>query len=74
MQVVEAAPAERNRQAEIAVAILSNREDIASVRRVPDEELAALIEPWLGDSAPGMRGDGDAADPGPDRRAARRVR
>ncbi|WP_305097286.1 cell division protein FtsX [Croceibacterium aestuarii] len=61
VQVVEAAPAERNRQAEVAVAILSNREDIASVRRVPDEELAELLEPWLGDFA----GQGDEAIPTP---------
>ncbi len=48
VQIVEAAPAERARQTEVAIALLSNREDIAEVRRVPDEELAALIEPWLG--------------------------
>jgi cell division transport system permease protein len=61
VQVVEAAPAERDRQAEIAVAMLSNREDVASVRRVPDEELAALLEPWLGELA----GEGDDAVPVP---------
>ncbi len=49
VQVVEGAPAERARQAERAVAFLSAREDVASVRRVPDEELAALLEPWLGE-------------------------
>ncbi len=61
VQVVEAAPAERDRQAEVAVALLSNREDVAEVRRVPDEELTALIEPWLGDLA----GAGDEAVPTP---------
>jgi cell division transport system permease protein len=61
VQVVEAAPAERDRQAEVAVAMLSNREDVASVRRVPDEELAALLEPWLGELA----GEGDDAVPVP---------
>ena len=50
VQVVEADPAERNRQAETALAILNNREDVAQVRRVPDAELAELIEPWLGDA------------------------
>ena len=45
VQVVEADPAERNRQAETALAILNNREDVAQVRRVPDAELAELIEP-----------------------------
>jgi cell division transport system permease protein len=61
VQVVEAAPAERERQAEVAVALLTNREDIADVRRVPDEELAGLIEPWLGEAA----GSGDEAIPIP---------
>ena len=48
VQIVEAAPAERERQAELAVALLSNREEVASVTRVPDAELDALLEPWLG--------------------------
>jgi len=48
VQIVEGAPAERERQAEVAVALLSNREDVAEVRRVPDAELDALLEPWLG--------------------------
>ena len=61
VQVVEAAPRERDRQAEVVVAVLSNREDIAEVRRVPDEELAELIEPWLGEAA----GSGDEAIPVP---------
>ena len=61
VQIVEAAPAERDRQAEVAVALLANREDVASVRRVPDEELAALLEPWLGELA----GAGDEAVPTP---------
>lgn len=49
VQIVEGAPAERDRQAERAVSYFSGREDVASVRRVPDAELAALLEPWLGD-------------------------
>jgi cell division transport system permease protein len=61
VQVVEGGPAERERQAEVAVALLTNREDIADVRRVPDEELAALIDPWLGEAA----GMGDEAIPIP---------
>jgi cell division transport system permease protein len=48
VQIVEGAPAERERQAEVAVALLSNREDVAAVHRVPDDELDALLEPWLG--------------------------
>jgi len=49
VQIVEGAPVERGRQAERAVSYFSNREDVASVRRVPDEELADLLAPWLGD-------------------------
>ena len=48
VQIVEGGPAERARQAEVAVAVLSNRDDVVEVRRVPDAELAALLEPWLG--------------------------
>ena len=48
VQIVEGAPAERERQAEVAVASLSNHEDVIDVHRVPDAELAALLEPWLG--------------------------
>lgn len=51
VQIVEAAPAERNRQAETALAMLSNRDDVAEVRRVSDAELDALLEPWLGEAA-----------------------
>jgi cell division transport system permease protein len=51
VQVVEGAPAERERQTEIAVALLTNREDVTEVRRVPDAEIAALLEPWLGEQA-----------------------
>jgi len=48
VQIVEGAPAERERQAEVAVAVLSNHEDVIDVHRVPESELAALLEPWLG--------------------------
>jgi cell division transport system permease protein len=51
VQIVEAAPAERDRQAEVALALLTNREDVAEARRVPDSELNALLEPWLGQGA-----------------------
>jgi len=61
VQIVEAAPAERNRQAEVALALLSNRDDVNSVRRVPDAELAALLEPWLGE----LSGEGEEAVPTP---------
>jgi len=48
VQIVEGAPAERERQAEVAVALLANLEEVAEVRRVPEAELDALLEPWLG--------------------------
>src|SRR3569623_3499342 len=43
VQIVEAAPAARDRQAAVARAILRNRDDVAEVRRVPDAELEDLI-------------------------------
>jgi cell division transport system permease protein len=49
VQIVEGAPQERDRQAETALAILGNRDDVVEARRVPDAEIAALLEPWLGD-------------------------
>lgn len=61
VQVVEAAPAERDRQAEVALALLRNRDDVAEARRVPDAELERLIEPWLGEAA----GTADEAIPIP---------
>lgn len=61
VQVVEAAPAERDRQAEVAVSLLRNRDDVAEVRRVPDSELESLVEPWLGQQA----GTADEAIPIP---------
>jgi cell division transport system permease protein len=61
VQIVEAAPAERDRQTQVALALLSNRDDVAEVRRVPDAELEQLIEPWLGEAA----GTADEAIPIP---------
>ena len=54
VQIVEAAPAARDRQTETALAMLTNREDVASARRVPEAELDALLEPWIGDTADGV--------------------
>ena len=56
VQVIEAGGEERNRQANAAVEVLAGLEGVEQVRRVPDEELAALIEPWLGE----IQGVGDA--------------
>ncbi len=50
VQIVEAGALERDRQAEVAVALLENMEGVAQVRRVSDEELDALIAPWLGEA------------------------
>jgi len=50
VQIVEGAPGERDRQAERAVSWFTNRDDVAAVRRVPDSELAELLEPWLGET------------------------
>lgn len=50
VQIVEAEQVERDRQAELVVSLLSNLEGVANVRRVSDEELGALVEPWLGDA------------------------
>lgn len=48
VQIVEPIPAERDRQAQAAVAVLAELPQVASLRRVPDEELEDLLEPWLG--------------------------
>ena len=48
VQVVEGAPAAREAQAQAALDFFAAREDIAAATRVPDEELAKLLEPWLG--------------------------
>ncbi|MBO9602139.1 MAG: cell division protein [Novosphingobium sp.] len=55
VQIVEAEPTARDRQAELAVSLLANAPGIEAVRRVPDSELDTLIEPWLGDA--GAAGD-----------------
>lgn len=51
VQILEPEPAARDRAAETVVALLANSEEVASVRRVPDGEIADLLEPWLGDGA-----------------------
>lgn len=59
VQIVEAAPAARTAQAEAALALLRSRAGVASAELVPQAEVEALIEPWLGASA------GDEAVPVP---------
>ena len=53
VQVIEADPEERVRQAEAAEALLAEFPEVAGLRRVPPEEVAALLEPWLGDGVAG---------------------
>lgn len=48
VQIVEAFPAERERQARAVAEALSADPTVASFRRVPEAELDALLEPWLG--------------------------
>jgi cell division transport system permease protein len=49
VQIVEANPDSRNRQAAAAEALLRASPGVVSVRRIPDSELAELLEPWLGE-------------------------
>ena len=48
VQIVSAAPAERTRQAQVALATLRKTPGVADVRLVPQEDLNTLVEPWLG--------------------------
>lgn len=56
VQIVEPDAAQRDRQAAAALARLSGLPGVVSARRVPQEEVDALIEPWLGEGG----GDADA--------------
>lgn len=51
VQIVEPAPEARERQAGAAVQRLGGLPGLSAVRRVPAEELDALISPWLGPEA-----------------------
>lgn len=48
VQVIEAFPAARERQADAVMEALASDPAIATYRRVPEAELDALLEPWLG--------------------------
>ncbi|MEZ5692518.1 MAG: cell division protein [Altererythrobacter sp.] len=48
VQILEALPQERERQARVVEQLLESSPEVASTRRVSDEELDALLEPWLG--------------------------
>lgn len=51
VQIVEASPEKRTRQAQAAVRRLGQMPEVESVRLVPQDELDGLIEPWLGGKA-----------------------
>ena len=51
VQIVEGAPAERARQTRAALAFLEGQPQVRDMREVPQEELAQLLEPWLGSGA-----------------------
>ncbi len=48
VQVIEADPAARRRQAEAAIGVLRALPNVTDVRQVADAELARMLEPWLG--------------------------
>lgn len=48
VQIVEALPQDRERQAAAAVQVLTGHPAVAGLRRVPEAELDRLLEPWLG--------------------------
>jgi cell division transport system permease protein len=51
VQIVEPDAASRERQAQAAVARLTGMAGVNAVRRVPQDEVDALIEPWLGEGS-----------------------
>ncbi|WP_252259769.1 cell division protein FtsX [Erythrobacter aurantius] len=51
VQIVEADPAVRQTRAQAAADALGDHPLVTSVRIVPEQELVALLEPWLGSSA-----------------------
>ena len=58
VQIVEARPEERDRQAGAALATLAGLPGVSDAHLVPQGELDALVEPWLGEG--GIGADGDA--------------
>ncbi|MEL6239196.1 MAG: cell division protein [Pseudomonadota bacterium] len=51
VQIIEANPDIRVERAQAAASALASQPMVTSVRIVPEEELAELLEPWLGTSA-----------------------
>ena len=62
IQIVEPEASRRKAETEAAVAALREMQGVLSIRVVPDEEIDALIEPWLGERP---EDDGVAAIPVP---------
>mgnify|MGYP001767114431 CR=1 FL=1 len=56
VQIIEARPEERDRQARAAIARLEQSAGVSQVRQVPPAEIDALIEPWLGAQGSGADG------------------
>jgi cell division transport system permease protein len=59
VQVIEPNPDLREARAAEAVAVLTRTAGVQAVRPVPEAELVAMLEPWLGEGA----GDGDVPIP-----------
>lgn len=51
VQIVESRPEERARQAAAVLARLRQVPGVSAAQQVPQDELDALVEPWLGDDA-----------------------
>lgn len=51
VQIIEANPQTRAERAQAAAAALASQPQVRSLRVVPESELTALLEPWLGQSA-----------------------
>ena len=62
VQIVEARAERRARDAERAVAVLRAQPGVSAVEQVPQDDLAALIEPWLGRGEEGASPGDDAAE------------
>jgi cell division transport system permease protein len=48
VQIISAAPVARNHQADAALAVLSHTPGVIAARRVEQDQLDNLLEPWLG--------------------------
>lgn len=53
IQIIQADPARREAEAAAVVSVLRSQAGLQSVRRVQQEDLQALLEPWLGEAAAG---------------------